>query len=257
MPLYEAAARRTGPGCGGRRAGGVRGQQPHRGRHRPVRRGRLPRGGPPPVPPHRLPRLRVRGLLRGHAPHPGADRRGHPGRCRSRPRPSAGGRLDGPPDRHRRVLHGRPGHLPGGRPRGAGRRRRLLRGRGGRPDGPSPCRPCWTWCPACARRGSACSATPTPSIPVEDVERLRDELNSTADVDTAIVRYPGAQHGFHCDVRDSYDEAAATDAWRRTLAWLDDHLAPVRARAGSGGRRWPSISWRPARSTGWCRPRGR
>jgi carboxymethylenebutenolidase len=63
------------------------------------------------------------------------------------------------------------------------------------------------------------------SIPVADVERLRDELNSTADVDTAIVRYPDAQHGFHCDVRDSYDEAAATDGWRRTLAWLDDHLA--------------------------------
>jgi carboxymethylenebutenolidase len=62
------------------------------------------------------------------------------------------------------------------------------------------------------------------SIPVEDVERLRDELNAAADVDTAIVRYPGAEHGFHCDVRDSYDEAAATDGWRRTLAWLDDHL---------------------------------
>jgi carboxymethylenebutenolidase len=63
------------------------------------------------------------------------------------------------------------------------------------------------------------------SIPVEDVERLRDELNSAADVDTSIVRYPGAEHGFHCDVRDSYDEAAAADGWRRTLAWLDDHLA--------------------------------
>lgn len=63
------------------------------------------------------------------------------------------------------------------------------------------------------------------SIPVEDVERLRQELNSTADVDTAIVRYPDAAHGFHCDVRDSYNQAAATDGWRRTLEWLDDHLA--------------------------------
>jgi carboxymethylenebutenolidase len=62
------------------------------------------------------------------------------------------------------------------------------------------------------------------SISVEDVERLRHELNSRADVDTAIVRYPDAAHGFHCDVRDSYDEAAATDGWRRTLEWLDDHL---------------------------------
>ncbi|HEY4929163.1 MAG TPA: dienelactone hydrolase family protein [Acidimicrobiales bacterium] len=65
------------------------------------------------------------------------------------------------------------------------------------------------------------------SIPVDDVERLRDELNSKADIDTAIVRYPAAGHGFHCDVRDSYDEAAATDAWRRTLGWLDVHLAPA------------------------------
>ena len=50
-----------------------------------------------------------------------------------------------------------------------------------------------------------------PGIPVEEVERLRDELNAGADVDTAIVRYPDAEHGFHCDVRPSYDEAAATD----------------------------------------------
>jgi len=64
-------------------------------------------------------------------------------------------------------------------------------------------------------------------IPVEDVERLRDELAAGADVDTAIVRYPDAEHGFHCDARPSYDEAAATDGWARTLAWLDDHLAPA------------------------------
>ena len=63
-------------------------------------------------------------------------------------------------------------------------------------------------------------------IPIEDVERLRDELNAGADVDTAIVRYPGAEHGFHCDARPSYNEAAATDGWARTLEWLDGHLAP-------------------------------
>jgi len=64
-------------------------------------------------------------------------------------------------------------------------------------------------------------------IPVEEVERLRDELNAGADVDTAIVRYPDAEHGFHCDARPSYNEAAATDGWARTLTWLDDHLAPA------------------------------
>jgi len=66
-----------------------------------------------------------------------------------------------------------------------------------------------------------------PGIPVEEVEQLRDELNAGADVDTAIVRYPDAQHGFHCDARDAYLESAATDAWARTLDWLNDHLAPA------------------------------
>ena len=62
------------------------------------------------------------------------------------------------------------------------------------------------------------------SIPVDDVERLRVELQR-APVATDIVRYPDARHGFHCDVRDSYDEQAAKDAWARTLAWFDHHLA--------------------------------
>ena len=56
---------------------------------------------------------------------------------------------------------------------------------------------------------------------------LRDALNSGADVDTSIVRYPEADHGFHCDARDAYHEASATDAWQHTLEWLDAHLAPV------------------------------
>jgi carboxymethylenebutenolidase len=63
-------------------------------------------------------------------------------------------------------------------------------------------------------------------IPVEDVERLRSEL-ARAPVATEIVRYPEAGHGFHCDVRDAYDEVAAKDAWARTLAWFDHHLATV------------------------------
>ena len=62
------------------------------------------------------------------------------------------------------------------------------------------------------------------SIPVEDVERLRDALQS-APVPTEVVRYPDAEHGFHCDQRDAYDETAAKDAWNRTLAWFDAHLA--------------------------------
>jgi carboxymethylenebutenolidase len=62
------------------------------------------------------------------------------------------------------------------------------------------------------------------SIPVADVERLRTALTA-ATVDTEVVRYPGAGHGFHCDVRADYHADAAGDAWARALAWFDAHLA--------------------------------
>ena len=62
------------------------------------------------------------------------------------------------------------------------------------------------------------------SIPVDDVERLRTAL-ADAPVAADVVRYPDARHGFHCDARADHDEAAARDAWTRTLAWLGDHLA--------------------------------
>jgi len=66
-----------------------------------------------------------------------------------------------------------------------------------------------------------------PGIPVDEVEQLRGVLAADAGVDTSVVRYPGAEHGFHCDARSAYDGAAATDAWARTLDWLDGHLAPA------------------------------
>jgi len=62
-------------------------------------------------------------------------------------------------------------------------------------------------------------------IPVEDVELLRETLKRDAGVPNAIVRYPDAEHGFHCDVRASYHEASAKDAWARTLDWLRSHLS--------------------------------
>ncbi|HVC24520.1 MAG TPA: dienelactone hydrolase family protein [Acidimicrobiales bacterium] len=61
------------------------------------------------------------------------------------------------------------------------------------------------------------------SIPVDQVERLRAQ-SLLAPVATELVRYPDAGHGFNCDDRGSYAEGAATDAWARTLAWLDAHL---------------------------------
>ena len=62
------------------------------------------------------------------------------------------------------------------------------------------------------------------SIPVDDVERLRLALND-APAATDVVRYPDAGHGFHCDQRPDHVEHDARDAWNRTLAWFDDHLA--------------------------------
>ena len=73
-------------------------------------------------------------------------------------------------------------------------------------------------------------------IPVEDVEALRTALER-APVDTHVVRYEGAAHGFHCDARPAaYDPDAAADAWQRTLAWFDEHLPP----AGDEGEWFPS-----------------
>jgi len=62
------------------------------------------------------------------------------------------------------------------------------------------------------------------SIPVDDVEALRAALGG-APVDSEIVRYADAGHGFHCDVRGEYHEDAAADAWTRTLDWFARHLA--------------------------------
>ena len=60
-------------------------------------------------------------------------------------------------------------------------------------------------------------------IPVDGVEDLRSSLESAA-VDTEVVRYPGAGHGFHCDARESYHEESANDGWQRTLDWFSANL---------------------------------
>ena len=61
------------------------------------------------------------------------------------------------------------------------------------------------------------------SIPVDDVEQLRAALGA-APVDTEIVRYADAGHGFHCDQRADYRADDAADAWRRALDWFATHL---------------------------------
>jgi carboxymethylenebutenolidase len=62
------------------------------------------------------------------------------------------------------------------------------------------------------------------AIPVEDVETLRTRL-AELDVPTEVLRYATVEHGFHSDARPSFNAEAATDAWARTLAWLEEHLA--------------------------------
>ena len=61
------------------------------------------------------------------------------------------------------------------------------------------------------------------SIPVEEVEQLRSAAAS-ASVEAEVVRYPQAEHGFHCDARPSFHQQSASDAWRRTLDWFGRHL---------------------------------
>ncbi len=63
-----------------------------------------------------------------------------------------------------------------------------------------------------------------PSIPVEQVEALRDAA-ATATAPTEIIRYAAAGHGFNCDARpDHFNAAAAADGWSRMLAFFAEHL---------------------------------
>jgi carboxymethylenebutenolidase len=56
-------------------------------------------------------------------------------------------------------------------------------------------------------------------IPLADVETIRSKR---PEVDIHV--YPGAQHGFNCDERASYDKASAEMAWPRSLDFLARHL---------------------------------
>jgi carboxymethylenebutenolidase len=60
-------------------------------------------------------------------------------------------------------------------------------------------------------------------IPVAEVEELRAAA-ATSGQPTEVVRYPDADHGFHCDQRSSYHPASAQDGWARTLDWFNRYL---------------------------------
>jgi carboxymethylenebutenolidase len=59
-------------------------------------------------------------------------------------------------------------------------------------------------------------------IPLETIEQMRRALKATQQPSEIIV-YPDAPHGFLADYRDSYRHEAATDGWRRLLAWFKAH----------------------------------
>ena len=56
-------------------------------------------------------------------------------------------------------------------------------------------------------------------IPLSDVEIIKAKRP-----DVEVFIYPGAQHGFHCDERASYDKASSNIAWPRSMAFLAKHL---------------------------------
>jgi carboxymethylenebutenolidase len=56
-------------------------------------------------------------------------------------------------------------------------------------------------------------------IPLTDVETIRSKRP-----DVEIFIYPGAQHGFGCDERGSYDKPSSDLAWQRSLAFFAAHL---------------------------------
>jgi carboxymethylenebutenolidase len=61
-------------------------------------------------------------------------------------------------------------------------------------------------------------------ISVESVEQLAAAARK-APVPTEVVRYPDADHGFHCDDRPAvFNPTAAHDAWERTLQWFEHHV---------------------------------
>lgn len=70
-------------------------------------------------------------------------------------------------------------------------------------------------CPVVAHFGSR-----DKGIPLEGVNTFISAQTSSDPHVTTFVY--DADHGFNCDARSQFDEAAATEAWTRTLTFLDD-----------------------------------
>ena len=60
-------------------------------------------------------------------------------------------------------------------------------------------------------------------IPLDQVEEVKQALSS-AGIDHEVHVYPGADHGFFCDMRESYHPSSASDAWDRVKAVFNENL---------------------------------
>lgn len=61
-----------------------------------------------------------------------------------------------------------------------------------------------------------------PGIPMSEVDQIKSALAGRSDAEVFI--YADADHGFNCSDRGSYNEAAATQAWSRTMELFGQHL---------------------------------
>lgn len=66
------------------------------------------------------------------------------------------------------------------------------------------------------------------SIPLAQVDAIEAELNQNQ-IPHGVFRYPNADHGFFCDQRASYNEAAASDAWMQVQQLFSRELQAASA----------------------------
>jgi carboxymethylenebutenolidase len=60
-------------------------------------------------------------------------------------------------------------------------------------------------------------------IPLTEVEMLRKAVTG-GPVPAEVVRYPDAEHGFHCNHRPSFHEGSSKDGWQRAVKWFNTHM---------------------------------
>jgi carboxymethylenebutenolidase len=58
------------------------------------------------------------------------------------------------------------------------------------------------------------------SIPLADVEKMREALKAAGNTASEIIVYPGAPHAFFADYRPNYRKEAAEDGWKQMQSWF-------------------------------------